>query len=104
MHQFVNNHLPSSFVNTWTTNAARREETMDQYYMMHKIFVPFSCLTSAEKHPLISFPRTWNELDSLEIKLTSSKSQFNRLLKHFFLEKLKENFVCECLLCSHCHF
>ncbi len=60
-------------------------------------------ITPTDNHPLISFLRSWNEFDSLEIKLNPSKGQFNRLLKNFFLGKLEENFVCERLLCPHCH-
>ncbi len=77
MHQFINNHLPFSFVNTWTTNAARREE-IDGPVLRNALefLVPFSRLTSTDNHPLISFPRSWNEFDSLEIN--PSKAQFNR--------------------------
>jgi hypothetical protein len=78
MHQFVNNCLPSSFglLDTWTTNTARREE-IDGPVLRNALdfLVPFSRLTSTNNHPLISFPRTRNEFDSLEIKLNPSKPQ-----------------------------
>jgi hypothetical protein len=104
MHQFVNNYLPLSFANMWTTNAERRVEA-DGPVLRNALdfIVPFSRLTSTENHPFIAIPRTWNHFDSLEIKLNPSKPHFNKLLKKFFLEKLNENFVCERLLCPHCH-
>jgi hypothetical protein len=70
MHQFVNNYLPSSFANTWITNAERRDEA-DGPVLRNALdfIVPFSRLSSTENHPLISFPRTWNQFESLEIKL-----------------------------------
>jgi hypothetical protein len=66
-------------------------------------YVPFYRLTSTEDHPLVSFPRVWNEFDSLEIKTTASKTLFIKLFKNIFLGKLEENYVCERLLCPHCH-
>jgi hypothetical protein len=68
MHQFVNNYLPLSFTNMWTTNAERRDED-DGPVLCNALdfIVPFSRLTSTENHPFIAIPRTWNHLDSLEI-------------------------------------
>jgi hypothetical protein len=104
MHQFVNNYLPHSFVNMWSTNAERRIKGEGPILRNALDYtVPFSRLTSTENHPFIAIPRTWNQFDSLEIKLSPSKSHFNKLLKKYFLDKLNENFVCERLLCPHCH-
>jgi hypothetical protein len=56
MYQFVNYRLPSSFANTWTTNAARREKNYGPVvrYPFDFLF-PFLAFFSTEKHPLISF-------------------------------------------------
>ena len=104
MHQLVNNRLPTSFANSWITNSERREEYGGPVLRNEDdFFVPLSRLSSTEKHPLISFPRAWNEFDIQEIKSTNSKPLFSKLLKKYYLSKLSENYVCERLLCPHCH-
>jgi hypothetical protein len=80
MQQFVFNHLPSSFADSWTSNAARREED-PALRNEDDFFVPLSCLSSTDHHPLIIFPKTWNELSAPELKSTSHKNTFNKLLK-----------------------
>jgi hypothetical protein len=50
-----------------------------------------------------TFPDAWNDFDSPEIKYTATKILPNTLLKKFYLLKLVYNYVCNCLLCPHCH-
>jgi hypothetical protein len=104
VYQFLNNHLPVSFVGTWITNAARRDD-QDGPALRNALdlFVPFSRLTSTSKHPLIAFPKTWNEFNAIEIKLASSKQIFNKALKTHLLGSLTDNPLCNRLLCPHCH-
>jgi hypothetical protein len=79
MQQFVFNHLSSSFADCWTSNAARREEG-PALRNEDDFFVPLSRLSSTDRHPLIIFPKTWNELSAPELKSTSHKNTFNKLL------------------------
>jgi hypothetical protein len=81
MHHFSYNHLPTSFNNMWITNA-RRQLMLDQN--PHELrngedyYIPFSRLFSIDRHPLINFPKSWNEFSYNDIKSTSHKSTFNK--------------------------
>jgi hypothetical protein len=104
VYLFINNHLPISFANTWINNSARRDDG-DGPSLRNALdlFVPYSRLMSTSRHPLISFPKAWNEFNAIEIKFAASKSIFNKALKKFFLLNLSDNPVCNRLLCPHCH-
>jgi hypothetical protein len=110
MQQFYFNHLPLSFNNMWLTNARRRElQLADQDQEPHDLrnegdfHVSFSRLSSSDRHPLINFPKTWNEFAHPEIKSTAHKSVFNTQLKKHFIDELDPNYKCTRLLCPHCH-
>jgi hypothetical protein len=45
------------------------------------IVIIFDIYILIGKHMLISFPKAWDKFDSPEIKLTSSKTIFNKALK-----------------------
>jgi hypothetical protein len=51
-------------------------------------------LMSTYHHPLICFPKIWDDFPSENIKSTAHKSLFNILLKNHFLEQLDEDFKC----------
>ncbi len=104
MHRFVHNPLPVSFDNCWTTNIARWE-AHDGPVLRNEdnIFVPLSRLMSTERHPIIIFPKKWNELSSLELKTISSKILFNKKLKSIQLDQLDSDSKCNRLLCPVCH-
>jgi hypothetical protein len=103
MHQFVNNRLSSSFVNTQTTNAARREENDG----------PVLHIASDFLFPVLTFPQQKNILSSrsreLGMNLIGKKlklhppNSISTDYSNIFLGKLEENYVCERLLCPHCH-
>jgi hypothetical protein len=82
MHQFLNNNLLTSFINTWILPAERR--------ILHggpilrnddNVYVPKSCLILTEWHPLIYFPKAWNDLSAVGIRQIVDKLTFNRALK-----------------------
>ncbi len=82
MQQFYFNHLPISFNNMWLTNARRRElQLADQDQEPHDLrnegdfHVLFSRLSSSDHHPLINFPKTWNDFAHPEIKSTIHYTQ-----------------------------
>jgi hypothetical protein len=84
MHQFVHNLLPVSFTKCWTTNIARRvAHNGPALRNEDDIFVPFSRLMSTEHHPLIIFPKAWNELSSFKLETISSKTSCNKKLKTY---------------------
>ncbi len=91
MYQFVNYRLPSSFANTWTTNAARRKKNYGPVVCYpFDFFVPFSRLFLNGKTSSYFVPRTWKEFDWIEIKITSSKSNLTDYSNIFFLENWKK--------------
>ncbi len=104
IHQFTSNHLPVSFSYTWYLNTIRREDQSGPVLRNEvDYFVPISHLVSTEKHPLVLFPKVWNEFMDLEIKTVSQKNQFNILLKNYYLESLSAGYKSTRLLCPFCH-
>jgi hypothetical protein len=63
--------------------------------------VPFSRLASTERFPLSSFPKAWNGLDNVVIKLIRCKSDFNAKLKEHLLGQLDSDFKCTKVYCAH---
>jgi hypothetical protein len=103
MHNYTFKNLPISYLNTWPTNAERREE--DDHLNLrnqYDYYVPFSRLCAFDTRPLVLFPKLWNELTS-PCKSTANKNIFKKELKTYFLEKLSDNYQCTRLLCPHCH-
>ena len=113
IHLFINNKLPTSFNNMWTTNLARRlvidddnlRDVINPYVLRNNddLHVPYSRLSLTEKFPLFSFPTMWLDLNNPDIKIQRTKHIFNAKLKEHLLGKLQDNFICERLLCPHCH-
>ncbi len=62
----------------------------------------FMRLQSTNIHPLIYFPKLWNNFPS-KIRSTSNQNIFKKELKSHFLDQLSDNFKCGRLLCPHCH-
>ncbi len=102
----VNNQLPVIFNSVWPTNADRRMSydgpqlrNEDDFYRQ------ISRLASMDRHPLICFPRAWNDFPSAEIKSIPDKLtfKFNKALKKHFLSELSADYLCSRLLCPHCH-
>jgi hypothetical protein len=109
IHRFVHKHLPSSLSGSWLTNEERRNPVnlqVDQIRQLRNqddLYVPFSRLASTEKPPLASFPKLWNEFDNFGLKINPNKISFNVGLKKMFFDSLADNYVCNRLLCPHCH-
>jgi hypothetical protein len=106
MHHFTFSHLPTSFSNMWVTNASCHEPEDHLHRELcnaDDFYVPFSWLTSLDRHPLFNFPKLWNEFPYPEIKSTAHKSIFKQTLKKHFINELQDNYKCAHLLCPHCH-
>ncbi len=53
--------LPVSFRNTWMTNAMRREDIdVPTLHNQEDYYVPPAKCTSMVLHPLVYFPKLWN--------------------------------------------
>ncbi len=102
MHQHKYNNLPVSFGDTWITNVERREdnEYLPALRNQEDYYVPFTRLQSTDIHPLIYFPKLWNNFPS-EIQSTSNQNIFKKELKAHFLDQLSDNLsvvVCSALI------
>jgi hypothetical protein len=103
MHNYSFNKLPTSFLNTWPTDAERREDS-DHLNLCNQddLYVPFTRLSSMDNCPHVLFPKLWNEFTN-PCKSTANKIFFKKELKSYFLEKLSDNYQCTRLLCPNCH-
>jgi hypothetical protein len=76
------NHLPASFNNVWIKNSDRRGETGEERIVLRNeddYFVPLARLSSIAIHPLVYYPKLWNEFVN-PCKSTSSKILFKKEL------------------------
>lgn len=105
MHKYFQGLLPVSFNEIWITREAYRQNSNIVYSLRNNdnLYIPVSRLSSLDKHPYFNLPRLWQEFPSNEIKILREKSLFNVQLKLYFLSKLDDNYVCNRLLCPHCH-
>ena len=104
MHSFVNNVLPISFQDTWTTNRIQRgDQAQVELRNDDSIYIPFSRTNFSHLKPLYRFPTTWENFPRGDIKFLRNKIQFNTELKKHFLEQLSETINCNRLLCPACH-
>jgi hypothetical protein len=108
--QFIQHYkfefLPLIFRNTWQTNEARLEWNLNfnmQLRNNDEYYVPFARINHVERFPLFSFPKIWNSFENDVIKCINNKLEFNKKLKEHFMSLLNLNFVCNRLLCPHCH-
>jgi hypothetical protein len=104
MRQYSLKFLPISLNTAWSTNAERRTG-VDPTSLRNDddLYIHLARLSCTEHHPLISFPKLWNEFPAQDLKLISSKTTFNKSLKDHLLNTLSENYVCNRLLCPRCH-
>ena len=105
MHMYTQGYLPSSFSNTWLTNASRhQDQDLTLLLRNHQaLYIPPARLTTTEHHPYHSFPRAWASFDNHDVKIQREKPVFNFKLKKHFIDQLSVNYVCNRLLCPHCH-
>jgi hypothetical protein len=68
-----------------------------------EFYVPFARINYAERFPFFSFLRIWNSFENDVIKSMGNKLEFIKNLKEHFMSLLNPDFVCNRLLCPHCH-
>jgi hypothetical protein len=73
MQQFTFNLLLVFFNNMWVTNAVRHKQ-QDQRELRNEsdFYIQFSRLSSTDRHPIIYFPKCWNE-SAIEMKTIANK-------------------------------
>jgi hypothetical protein len=103
MQRFVQGFLPSSFNDVWSRNATR---TIGENEIVlrnnDQLNIPFARLVSTERHPLTSFPKTWEDFPDFQIKILRKIPEFDKQLKEFFLSDLSSQVQCNRLFCPSC--
>ncbi len=91
----------------WITNGEKRNRDLDDAGASlrndNDLYILLVKYAHLENSPIFGFPKIWNNFDETLIKLVHSKLEFNHKFKKFFLEQLTDNYVCNRLLCPHCH-
>ena len=100
MHRFKQGFLPSSFNDTWTTNAIRNIGENDIKQRNHDQLQPIhSNLSKLDLFPLFNFPKIWQDFPDEQIKILRKISEFDSKLKMYFLNDLSDTVNCNRLLC-----
>jgi hypothetical protein len=107
VQRFIYGYLPPLLSKMWTTNGDRRNQEQivegARFWNNSDLYVPLVKYNYLDNSLIFGFPRLWNEFDDSSTKLIHSKTEFNSKLKNYFLETLADNYVCNRLLCPHCH-
>jgi hypothetical protein len=107
VHRFVHGYLPSSLSNMWITIGEKRNRDQEDVGASlrndNDLYIPLVKYAHLDNSPIFGFPKMWNNFGETLTKSIYSKLEFNQKLKYFFLEQLAENYVCNRLLCPHCH-
>jgi hypothetical protein len=104
MQRFVQRFLPTSFDDTWITNAIRREG-QDHVCLRNddNIYIPPARLSQTSNHPLTNLPRKWESIaDVHSVTILRDKKDFDKALKIHLLKKLKTHIKCENPFCPSC--
>ena len=108
MQRYIQGFLPTTFDNTWITNAARRGQGGEFAVLRNDgdLYIPPARTAQTESHPLTNFPRTWVTMagESADICFIRNKAEFDRKLKKNLLAKLSNVVICNRLLyCPSCN-
>jgi hypothetical protein len=102
MQRYINDFLPISFRNMWTSLEDRRQEFTLVLRNGNTLDIPFARLTSTTLQPYVKLPSSWINFSCEEIKIIRAKPEFNSKLKKFFLDKLSSDITCNRLVCHVC--
>jgi len=106
-HRYLLNLLPLSLKEIWQINQNQINlgNQNDQIRLRPRgtFRLVFTRLSICEKFPYFSVPRYWNNFPDLEIKNSTTKTEFNNKLKKYLIGELSSNVNCNRLLCPTCH-
>ena len=104
MQRFVQNFLPISFNEVWITNRIRRQD-QDHVELRDddRLHIPFMRTRNLDLHPLVSFPKIWEDFPDENIKFVRNIPEFNFKLKSYFLSNLQSAVTCTRLFCPSCN-
>ncbi len=103
MHRYTVNQVPESMHGMWPRAIERNiGENEIQLRNNTGLLIPFSRLSLTERLPKSSLPRQWESFPDQNIKNCPSASQFDTLLKNYFLNDLDDAVQCNRLFCPAC--
>ena len=86
MQRFKQGFLPSSFDDTWVSNAIRNIGENDIQLRNHNQLQPIhSNLSNLDLFPLFNFPKIWQDFPDEQIKILRKTSEFDSKLKNLIL-------------------
>jgi len=105
MQKFHQKTLPTLLSNTWLFNSERiigeNSLTLRNHYQIN---IPFVRLSSMERHPLIAFPKLWDDFQDNGIKIIRNRIEFCNKLKEYYIKNLSSTVSCNRVFCPSCHF
>ena len=104
MQQFKQKLLQETIQEDWQLNSERRnDQNTPTLRNQDEIFIPMSRSSFVDRLPLIAFPTLWSTFQEENIKIIRNKLEFKVKIKRFYISSPNENYVCQRLLCAHCH-
>ena len=93
--------MPGSFDGLWPYNRDRNERGAT-LRNAGDLYVPRACLAFNARLPLHSFPKLWNNFNSVALKSTVNPNIFKNNLKTYFLDDLAASVNCNRAFCRDC--
>ena len=99
MHKFIQKFLPASFNDTWYYNSVRNIGENEIQLRNHlQINLQHSNLARLDIFPWYNFPKLWHKFPDEQIKIIRKIPEFDRKLKHYFINDLSSTVDCSRLL------
>lgn len=97
--------VPASLRSMLETNLDRRQNQGDNNNIHLRndgdLYIPKFRTLQLERFPPCILPKLWNTLPPA-IQIVRKKSEFDTLLKDWFLNKIPDNYICNRMLCPSC--
>jgi len=104
MQKFHQKTLPTLLSNSWIYNSVgvigENALVLRNHYQVN---IPYIRLASIERHPLISFPKLWDDLPDHNVKIIRNRPEFSKKLKEYFIKNLSSTVNCTRVLCPSCN-
>jgi len=104
MQKFHQKTLPTLLSNAWIFNSERTIGDNALVLRNHyQVNIPFIRLASIERHPLLSYPKLWDDLPDNNVKIIRNRLEFCKKLKDYFIKNLSSTVFCTRVLCPSCN-
>ena len=103
MHKFIQKFLLASFNDTWYYNSVGNIGENEIQLRNHlQSNLQHSNLARLDIFPWYNFPKLWHTFPDEQIKIIRKIPEFDRKLKHYFINDLLSTVDCSQLLCPAC--